>query len=418
MRFSSQLAFLERKLKIDLRYALSGGFFLTLSQITSAVAAFILTIAFANLLPVETYGTYRYILALYSLVAISALPGLETSVAQSVARGYDSSLKSAMRSRFRWGLLGTFGCFVYAAYLFAHGSPVMAYLFIVMGAAIPFMESFALIANFLNAKREFKLSSFLDIGMQMVSTISLITTMVFTKNVVLILLAYFIPYIVCRLVAFVYISYTKTKESGIDPGLHSYGRSMTLFQILSRGIASADQIVLYYFLGPVQVAVFSLATAVPNRVLAVLRITGTLAFPKYAERTFAQIAESLPKRMLLFAVGILGICLGYIVLAPFVFTYIFPKYLASLAYSQVAIFYVLTSITYPFGSYLMSHKKVRDTYTMTVFTFVLKISILILLVPVLGVWGAVIGLLANAAGNIGYTYYFLYRDRIPSIGTR
>ncbi len=411
MRLSALLIVLERKLRIDLRYALTGGFFLTLTQVTSAIAALGLTIAFANLLPIETYGTYRYILALYSLVAISALPGIETSVAQSVARGYDSSLVRGAKTRFKWGLLGAFGCMLYAGYLYTQGSMIMGHLFILMGISLPFMESLSLYANFLNAKGQFRTSAIIDICTQLVSTTALVATLFLTKNIVVILAAYFIPYLICRGVAMIFVVRARAKESEYDEGLNSYGRSMTFFQIISRGIASADQVVLYHFLGPAQVAVFSLATAVPNRVLAVLRITGTLAFPKFADRTAKQIAVSLPRKMALFAAGILVICIGYVLTAPFVFSFVFPKYLASLAYSQVAIFYVFSSITYPFGSYLMAHKKIRDTYSIAFVTFAIKIACLVGLVPFFGIWGAIVGLLANATANILYTYYLLYRER-------
>lgn len=409
------LDYLTALTKVDLRYALSGGFFLTLTQISSAVIALGLTIAFANLIPIETYGTYRYILATYALISIAALPGIDTAVLQSVSRGFDRSFMEGVRIKFRWSLLGTFGGLLYAGYLYAQGSPVMANLFIIMAIAVPFMESFALYTSFLNGKKQFRLWAVLDICTQVVSAAVLLATLFYTDNIVAIVLAYFVPNMALRLLATLYVRASAAKDSEQDPGLRSYSRSMTAFQIISRLISSIDQIVLYHFLGPAQVAIYSLAIAIPMRIQSVLRITGTLALPKYAKRDSRDIATSLPRKMILFGAGILAVCAAYVIAAPLVFTYIFPQYLPSLAYSQAAVFLTLSAITYPFGSYLFAHKKVVDTYTFAIAGFLSKVICLVTLVPFFGIWGAIVGLIANSLVTILITALMLARDRsLPS----
>ena len=406
---------LERLLKIDLRYLLKGGTFLTLTQVTSAVGALALTVAFANLLPIETYGTYRYILAVYTLLAIAALPGLDTAVSQSAAQGHDSALRIGVRTKFRWGLLGAVASFVYAGYYYTQGSQVMCFIFIIVGIALPLMESFSLYTSYLNAKRLFGISASIDIATQALSIASLIVVMFLTKNILALTVAYFLPLITVRILAYWYVQRSHVHASANDTGLVQYGRSMTIFQVISRLISSADQVILFHFLGPAQVAIFSLATAIPNRAQGVFRITGTLAFPKFASRTSAEIAESLPRKMILFMIGILAICAAYIVAAPLLFTYIFPQYLPSLIYSQVAIFYTLSSITYPFGSYLMAHKKIRESYVIAISSFIAKIVCLVGLVPFYGIWGAVVGLLATALVNILLSFWLIYRERNVTI---
>lgn len=400
----------EKILKLDVRYTLFGGFYLTLGQVGSAVVGLALTVAFANLLPVETYGTYRYLLAAYSLLAILALPGIDTAVLQSISQGKEGAWGVGIRAKARWGLLATFASLVYAGYLYAHHSPTLALLFVVAALALPFMESLSLYTSFFNARKLFRVWTFIDLGSQVFSALCLITTMFLTKNVVLLVISYFLPYILARLCATVYAYRTYHPNKEIDVGLFSYGRSMTIFQIMSRIIGSADQIVLYHFLGAAQVAIFSLATAVPNRVQSVFRISGTLAFPKFASRSRKEILQTLPRRMALFVLGIMGICLVYVAMAPWIFSHVVPKYLPSLHFSQIAIFYTLSAITYPFSSYLNAHKKVRDNYLIAVGSFIPKILCLIILVPILGVWGAVIGLLATSLATILVTSYIIYRD--------
>jgi len=404
------LAWAEKKLGIDMKYTLSGGFFLTLIQVTSAIVGLGLTIAFANLLPVATYGTYRYVLAAYSLLAIAALPGIDTAVLQAISQGKEGAWKAGVRAKLKWGLLGTAASLGFAAYEYAQDSHVLGLIFIVVAIAIPFMESFSLYSAFLNGKKLFAPWAVTEILTQIFSSVVLVATMFFTKNIVLLMVGYFLPYVIARIIITIYLTRVYKPNDLLDSHMFSYGRSMTIFQIMSRIISSADQIVLYHFLGPAQVAIFSLATAVPNRVQSVFRISGTLAFPKFAQRTPKEIAQTLPKKMLLFVLGILVICGVYIVLAPFMFKYIFPKYLPSLVYSQVAIFYTLSAITYPFSSYLSAHKKVRDNYIVALGAFIPKILCLAILVPLIGVWGAIAGLLVTSFMTITLSAYVIFRD--------
>ena len=66
----------EKWTKTDMIYLARGGFWLTLGQVISSLSAFLLAIAFANLLPKETYGEYKYILSIASILAIPTLTGM------------------------------------------------------------------------------------------------------------------------------------------------------------------------------------------------------------------------------------------------------------------------------------------------------------------------------------------------------
>lgn len=407
------LLILERWLRTDIRYSATGGFFLGLVQIVGALTGLGLTIAFANLLPVETYGTYRYLLATYSIIAIAALPGLDASILQSVSRGFEGTFKSGVAARFRWGFVGTAIAIGYAAYHFSQGSLIMGALFIVAGLSLPFMESYAMYASFLNGKRLFKEWAAFDIISQIVSALVLIATMFFTKNILIIVSAYFIPYILTRFLITIFVYKRYVANNTIDPESLQYGKSMTLFQIISRLSASMDQIILYYLLGPAQVALFSLATAIPNRMQGMYRISGVLAFPKFANKSSFDIASTLYRKMFLFFIFILICGLAYAILAPFIFTYIFPQYINSIPYSQIVVFYTLSAITYPFAASLTAHKRVRDNYWIVILSFLVKFLVLVISIPFFGVWGAILGMLAASATTIAITFWFMYCDSNP-----
>lgn len=404
-------------MRTDLHYVLSGGFFLSLTQVSSAIIGLVLTTAFANLLPVETYGTYRYILSLYALFTIAAMPGLDTAVMQSVARGYDRTYPEGLRVRLRWGFLGTLAAIVYAVYLFAQGSAVMGWLLIIAGVALPFMESGAMYSTYLNATKRYRTWAILDIIGQICSAIILIGTITLSKNIFLLLIAYFVPYILTRWGSTWFLLRRVPTDGNNDPDVRTYSKSLTLFQIVSRITASIDQIVLYHFLGATQVAIFALATAIPMRVQSIFRISGTLAFPKFAGKSEEEIVATLPRRMLLFALGIFVVCIAYVLAAPYLFKLLFPKYLPSLPFSQIAVFYTLSAITYPFAIFLNAHKKIRENYAIAISSFFAKVGCLLVFVPIFGIWGAVIGLLAGSMTTIFISVWYLYSIAQRSVTT-
>jgi O-antigen/teichoic acid export membrane protein len=397
--------------RMDMKYAMTGGFLLSITQVTSALFGIALTIAFANLLSPEVYGTYKYVLATYALVGIAALPGLETALLQAMSRGFDRSFLKGLAIKIRWGFLGTAASFCYAAYHWSRGEDTIGVLFIIVGIALPLMETLGLYTTYLNGKKKYGLWTIVEVSIQACSTATLLTTMYFTSNLVALMIAYFLPYITVRGIVTVSISRRISQNAESDEGVLQYSKSLTIFHVLSRLIGSADQIVLFHLLGPVSVAVYSLATAVPMRMQGLFRITGTLAFPKFAARSGAEIARALPRKMLLFGCAIFGMCAAYVFIAPALFTYVFPRYAPAIPYSQMAVFYTLSAVTYPFSSYLFSHKKLRANYIMAVASFVLKALCLAIFVPLYGLWGAMIGLLATSVLTITLSLYFLYQAR-------
>lgn len=403
----SALNSLGKFLNIDLLYAARGGFYLSLSQVISALVGFVLAIAFANLLEPSVYGTYRYILSAYTLLSLIALPGMDVAVMRATSRGDEGSLQEGYEQKMRWGFIGTFVACGVGAYYVMQGSHVLAALFLIVGIMLPFMESAETLLAFFNGTRAFRPWMFTETSTQIASAFVLIGTMLITKNILLIVMAYFLPYILIRTV--VYLHYKRNLKRGAE-NLMPYARSMSIFQILNTAGSSLDQIVLYHILGPVQVAIFSLAMAVPTRLQSLLKISGTLAFPKYANREPGSIVRSMLRKMAIFGVSIFIICVVYIVLAPFVFTVVFPKYAASIPYSQVLILLTLSAVTYPFSSYLLAHQKVVENYIYAGVSLALKIATLAIFVPLIGIWGAVLSVLVSALSAVLVTLFFLGKE--------
>jgi O-antigen/teichoic acid export membrane protein len=184
----------EKYFKTDMVYLARGGFWLTLGQTISSLSSFLLVVAFANLLPKETYGTYKYVLSIAGILAISTLSGMSTAIIQAVARGYEGSLVPALKTKIRWGLLGGLAGLILAGYYFYQGNITLTVSFLISAVFLPFMDSFGIYDAFLQGRKLFDISAKYGIISQIIAVIILITTLFFTKNLFFILFVYFLDF--------------------------------------------------------------------------------------------------------------------------------------------------------------------------------------------------------------------------------
>src|SRR3989344_2500317 len=124
-------------LGLNIAYIIKGGSALTLNNFISVAANFALAFFFARLLPKEIYGTYSYILAWISVLGIFALPGMDTAVIQSVARGFESSLVLGLKKKMRYGTLGTLAALIIGGYYLYNGDQTLATIFFISAVFIP-----------------------------------------------------------------------------------------------------------------------------------------------------------------------------------------------------------------------------------------------------------------------------------------
>ena len=85
-------------------YLAKGGFWLALGKGFAMLSGLILTIGFANLIPKEVYRNSTFVLSLAGIIGAFTLTGMDTAVAQAVARGYEGVLKTGFWIKLKWSI--------------------------------------------------------------------------------------------------------------------------------------------------------------------------------------------------------------------------------------------------------------------------------------------------------------------------
>lgn len=374
----------------DLVYLARGGFWLTLEQVVYVVFGLLLTIAFANLIPQETLGIYRYVLSVAGVLAIASLPGINKALIRSAARGFGGSIGSALKVKIKWALLGSLVGLAFAAYYFFQGNEMLAFSFLIVAAALPFFYSLDIYGPLLIGKRLFRIFSEYRVVIRIITVALLISVLFLTDNLLLILIAYFLPIILLHSF-FLWLTLRKLPSGQReDKQLVSYGKHLSLSYVPGTIALYLDRILIFFFLGPAEVAIYYLAVAPPERLRALLKNIDKLALPRFSQRSKKELKDTILKKSLKMFLVVGGFIIIYVLAAPWIYRIFFPQYIESVFYSQIYTISLLAAVTALSYSTLEAKKAQKELYFCRTSSAVLQIVLLFVLIYFYGLLGAVL----------------------------
>ncbi len=381
----------EKWTKTDMIYLAEGGFWLTAGQIVSSASAFLLAIAFANLLPQEVYGNYKYVLSLAGILAIPTLSGINTAIVQAVARGYEGSVIPALKTKIKWGLLGGLAGLGLAFYYYLNDNNVLAISFLIVAIFTPIMDPLILYRSYLKGRKKFKKLSKYNIYNNIIASIIIVAVVYFTKNLFLIIISYFLANIIIRLILTMITIYKEDLNANKDKETILYGKHLSFMTMFNKGSSYVDKLLIFHYIGAPELAIYSIAVAPVEQLRAMTTNINILALPKFSSTKIENIKKTLKSKIFKMMAILTLIALVYIFLAPFIYKIFFSQYLESIIYSQV--FAISLILTGPIGILLVllnAKKKKAMLYQYNIAKPVIKIILLFVFVKYLGIMGIII----------------------------
>jgi len=406
----------EQYTKTDMVYLAKGGFWLTFGQISSSISVFILAVVFANLLTKDTYGTYKYVISISGMITVLTLKGMEPAVLHAISRGFEGVLLPALRTKIRWGILATLISLILSFYYYLNGNNTLAVSFVIISGFLPIIDSFGIYNIFLQGKKLFRLSAIYTSLSQIISTAILIAGVLLTQNLFIILTLYFASWTILRFV-FLLVTIKKSPPNNrYDQKTIPYGKYTSLINILDSIVSSVDGLLIFHYLGAVNLAIYSFAIAPISQIKSVTGHISTLAIPKLSNRPSQEIENSLIKRiLLLFAIGI-SITILYIFAAPYIYQIFFPKYTDAVPFSQ--LFAVTMALSLPqtiFGAATSSKLTMIPPKMLYLWNLpgIIFIVFALLFVIKLGIIGVIIGRLISLIS--GFIIQIIIWEKIKKI---
>ena len=383
-------------------YIAKNGTYLLIGNIISIIASFLLSIAFAQLLPKETYGQYRYILSISAIIAILSLQGINKAIIPSVAKGFENTIKQAFKTKIKWGIIGSLISIIVAGYFWTQNQPELTISLLIIAVFLPLFKAGEIYQSYLDGKKLFgKRVSFTTI-IQIISSLLLFGGLLLTKNLIILVLIYFCSYSLLRLFFFLRTIRKFKPNTNNDTQLIRYGKHLSLMETIGTIAGQLDSILLFNFIGAEQLAIYSYAVLTVDYARTPLQIIQEIAVPKLTTRSNEEIKKYLPKKLIqitfLILIGI-GI---YFFLAPWFYNTFYPQYTDSITYSRL---FALTLLVFPMSMItltLYTKNKTKELYKINTYVPIVQLISTIILVPILGILGAIIAKLISQ-----FFYFFI-----------
>lgn len=384
-----QLASLGRRFQFDAVYIAKGSAWLNGRLIFSTILTFGLSVAFANLLSPEEYGQYKFIISAVTLWGALLLAGANTAVASAVARGAQRTFLASIPLQIRWDLAAALCIAGTGVYYISQGNsgvgiPLLASAILYPASAVlnTYSAYFGGIQDFRRQATYESITSAVYFG-------TIITALFLGANAGLLAILFFAANAVGHSIGFMRAKRMVDRSTGVEPGALDYAKQLSLVSIPGSLMLQLDNILVFHYLGSVELATYTFAMLGPDKLGSVLKFIPLIALPKYAQRNAEDLRDSVPRRSLQFSA--LGAMLGvaYALAAPIAFKIFFPQYLAAVPYSQVYALSLVAAGAMLSTSSLMAQGRIRRIAVMQFFLPIVQLVVTYLGIRHFGLAGAI-----------------------------
>ncbi|MEK7466948.1 MAG: oligosaccharide flippase family protein [Planctomycetota bacterium] len=401
----------EKLFRTDMVYVFRSSFWMGISQAVASASTFLLAIALTFVLPIESYGSYKMIFTVMGVLQAFSLTQISVAVTRAAARGEDRALLTGFRSNLIWGLPKLILAAPVCAWCTTHGHRDIAWgiAFAVPGALL--VQGIELYGPFLVGKKEFKLGSRLAVIQTLVASALIAASLFFTRNVVVIVAVYFGANVLTHIPIYAWVVRAfRVRESTSDGAAAvNYGWHLSLMRVLGTITFQLDNFLVGTLLGNSSLAVYSVAKAPPQQLRILGKNLSAISLPKLAERTPEDLKRLVPRKALVVLVFSIGLIAAYVLGAPYLYKWFFPKYLDSVTYSR---WYSLLILSFPlvlFQNSLIAHRETRAQYVIETAIPIFKTILYIFLIPRFRLAGVVGCLLVTEVLHIVLVLIFFAR---------
>jgi len=395
-------------------YALTSGWPLGTAEVVVVVASFLVVYAFTNWSSPTTYGTYRYYMAIVSILSIFSLPGVNTAVTTSVAAGKKGILIPSVWLRFRYTLIASVVIVVAGIYFMLSGKYDLAIAMIVSSVLLPLYMSLDTVFAFLLGKSAFKEVSIARVINTVITTLVIIVLIrVYPNSPFWIILGNItVTSIMYGLSCYWAIKlYGEDIHIGDNTDVERYGKQLTWRGLIGMVETRLDLLIIGSFFSFEQLAVFSVGRLFKDLLSRTWRLFYSLLLPRLSERK--TIPPRLTLRLLLSFVGLFSLIGGALIfIIPFLIPFLFTEvYQESVVYAQAfAGLAIIGTVGAVLEAQFASRQQITYLFSVRIGSALTYLTALIVCVPLFKIVGIIVALFFRALAYSGIALWFWYRD--------
>ncbi len=167
-------------------------FWSNINQGITIASALAISVVLTRLGSKDLYGQYVFILGIFGLFSIISIPGVRICVFRTAAQGYDGVYSKVTRFSFLWSLLGIPLVVITGIFIYLFKAKILGIGLIAVALFFPFEEGLQNWMLFMKGRSEFRRLAFYNSIKFFISLVAVTASVVFTRNIVVILVAYFL----------------------------------------------------------------------------------------------------------------------------------------------------------------------------------------------------------------------------------
>ncbi len=399
----------EKYTKTDMVYLAGAGLWGNLNLVITSVLALLLSIAYANLLPAVVFGTYQFLLSLSAIVTAMTLAGMNNAVSQAVARGYEGVLRDSVRVQLKWSAVPTAAGLAVAGYYFLHGNHTIAIGLVIVALLSPVTNAFNTYGAYLNGKREFRTGFFYSTIIALAYYASIFWAVAFLKNATLLILVNL--GVNALATAYVYRLTIRRYQPNDSTDLEAitYGKHLSVMNAFGTIVTQLDSVLVFHFLGAVNLALYTFATSVPGRLGGLSKFISVAALPKFANQSPSEIKKNILPKSLRAGLAGLGLAIVYAFFSPLIFRFLFPQYVDAVPFTQIyALIIATTAVRNVTTTALLAQRLRRELYVYNIIGPIVLLAVEIPLLIYYGILGLLVAKLFADLFNVALSIALLY----------
>jgi O-antigen/teichoic acid export membrane protein len=194
-----------------------------------------------------------------------------------------------------------------------------------------------------------------------------------------------------------------------DSGLLSYGRHLTGITAIGTIANYLDRVLISLYLDFTALAVFNVAAIFPDIVKSMAKYIDPLVLPRFAGLTKQQVSQRVRGKLLpMLMINWLTVIIA-VFLTPLMIHLAYPAYLESVRYARwlfISLAFIVPTLV--INSALTSQQSTRQLYQANLIFATVQIGSLIILVPTMGLLGAVLSRVISRFCLAAYYGHALY----------
>lgn len=357
------------------------------NQIAETLAAFILSILFTRLTTKELYGQYLFILAIFGLISLLSIPGSRVVIMRLVARDIDGIFKKALLWGTKFSLLGVPVLILIGAYFYFFESKEIGIAVLITAIFLPFVSSFKSWLSYYKGKEKFKELALLNILKQGINIISVALAIIFSKNILVVMLAYFASNSLFNVLYCLRIS-SKIKNTKLSKNWKKQSFSLSTIEVSELAFGRIDVLLIGSMMSMNQVAIYGLVMKVVSVFLKGFRSLMEIIMPKI-------IRDKNIKISYFNKLFLLTLPLPFVlkpVLELFIVIFYGKEFRDVVTYSHIYIFVLPFFFWYLISGYFMLKYELDNKNNFNrIISIIFVIIAYIILIPKLGILGGIIG---------------------------